>query len=926
VLNQEEGFLTLNFVFMKKLLAIFIPLLFLVIGIKAQCFTKISNNYQHSIAIAKDSTLWHWGGMRGIQRTIELPTLLDSNSKWIDISTGNEFQMAIKSDGTLWAWGQNGFGQLGLGNNTSTISLTQVGSDADWIAVSCGEYFTLALKNNGTAWIWGRNNYGQLGNGTTNRSNRNTPEKLGEDNDWIEISAGKNHSLLRKQNNSAWFVGACYGNQASVVNQIGSTQDFLQLAASNFTDYAIKQNGTLWRWNNSNGTNTVPQQVGTDNDWSKVNCSHTANTLLIKNDSTLWATGVNTFGQLGNGTTLNINEPELVNDTQKWIDIFAGSFTTFAFNQYHQLFSAGLNTSGEFGKGINRNKPHQVIASEPWLKISGGSASYNGHTLAINQLGQLFAWGQNNDGQLGLGAAPLSGVIPTQIESEVSWDKISNGFQFSVAIKSDSTLWSWGRNGQGQLGQGQGIFSRNIPFQVGSGNNWSEVSAGGEFVIAIKHDSTLWSWGSNSQGTLGIGAGGNQFTPIQVGSDNDWVKISSGTQHTLALKADSTLWSWGNNQHGRLGRFGSTNTPQQVGEDKWIDIAAGGFHSLGIKADSSIWAWGYNLYSQLGDNSSTSRTTPVLINNEHNWIQLAAGYEHSLALKSDSTLWGWGRNGAGQLSDSTSYVGSMNRAMQPTLVQPETKFVKIEAGPVNSLGITQSGDLLTWGDAFNSELNTNRPQLGVVFATFENYINDCPACFNEIYEQSAEICLNESFIFNDEPLTEPGVYEATFMSSLGCDSTVVLSLGLNQFEPQVQLINQTLVSNIDNAVAYKWYNCITGEPIEGATNQEFSPIEDGEYQVEVTLNECSYFSECFVYSTVGISELNETRFNLYPNPAFDILNVSFKGEQEVRIFNTSGQQIYFEIARSQSQINVDKLPKGIYFIQVGLSTKKWVKN
>lgn len=900
---------------------------FLLFSVKAnaQCFSKVSGAYGHVLALDKDSSLWHWGGMRGIQRTLEYPTLLDSSAKWIDISTGNNFQMAIQANGTLWAWGDNGFGQLGLGNNSSTNTLTQVGTDDNWTTVSCGEFFTLALKTDGTSWIWGRNNYGQLGNGTTNRTNRNAPAQLGTDTDWIEISAGKNHSLLRKSNNSAWFVGACYGNQPSVVNQVGSTQDFKQLGASNFTDYAVKQNGTLWRWNNNNGSNTAPQQVGNQNDWLMVNCSHTANTLLLKNDSTLWVFGNNQFGELGTGNQQNIIEiPVMVEPNQKWISIFSGNYVSYTINKFGQLFSTGRNASGEFGNGINRNKPHQVLSAEPFVAISTASATFNGHTLAIDALGDLYSWGQNNDGQLGIGSNHTHQLTPTLVESEIPWKSIGSGFQFSAGVKQDSSLWSWGRNGQGQLGLAQGIFSRNLPTRIGSENTWKEVVCGGEFALAIQYNGTLWAWGANTQGQLGIGSTGNQFTPVQVGSDTTWIKLSSNHQHTLALKADSTLWSWGNNQHGRLGRFGSTNTPQQVGEDKWIAIAAGGLHSLGIKADSSVWAWGYNLYAQLGDNSTQSRSVPTLVNQAEKWIQVSAGHEHSLALKSDSSLWAWGRNGAGQLSDSVSYVGSMNRAQVPTLVQPGTKFTKVAGGAVNSLGITQQGNILTWGDAFSQDFNTNRPQLGVVFNTFFTYM-DCPNCINSSTLITDTFCLDDVYEFNNQVLVEPGVYEFVLTSAAGCDSTLVLNLSLVEFFPEIDIENEGLIASIMGAEGYQWYNCETEEPIPNAVQAYFEPPQEGAYKVEVTQNGCSYFSDCFEFSTIGVTELSRTRLKIYPNPARDYIIVQFKGDQEVFLMNTLGVVLQQKRGNTELEFDISALSPGLYLFRAGKSTQKFIK-
>jgi len=313
----------------------------------------------------------------------------------------------------------------------------------------------------------------------------------------------------------------------------------------------------------------------------------------------------------------------------------------------------------------------------------------------INAFSQnsMYGWGRNNFGQLGDGTN-INKSIPTQIGEESYWILVSCGGSHTAAIKSDGTLWTWGRNNYGQLGDGTNI-DRLSPVQIGSDNNWSFISAGVNHTLAIKNDGTLWAWGSNYNGQLGDGTNINRLSPVQIGSDNNWTSISAGDQHSIAIKIDSTLWAWGNNQLGQLGNgtMISSYIPIQIGiEDNWSLVTAGENHSLANKVDGTLWAWGFNNYGQLGDGTTTIRTSPVQIGEDNYWVIVSAGANCSFAINNDGTLWAWGYNNYGQLGDETT----TNRTT-PVQIGTETNWVQVENGGGHTLALKNDGTLWAWG-------------------------------------------------------------------------------------------------------------------------------------------------------------------------------------------------------------------------------------
>jgi alpha-tubulin suppressor-like RCC1 family protein len=341
------------------------------------------------------------------------------------------------------------------------------------------------------------------------------------------------------------------------------------------------------------------------------------------------------------------------------------------------------------------------------VRASQISVGVGPHTMVIGEDGSLWAWGSNNWGQLGDGTIVTHRSRPTRIGEDNDWASVSAGGQHTVAIKTDGSLWAWGNNERGQLGDGSmGVANyRNVPFRIGADSNWTSVSAGGIHTVGIREDGSLWTWGNNGQGQLGIGSTGSFIpVPVQVQAGTTWATASAGWSHNVAIRTDGSLWAWGDNFQGRLGDGTSTlrNTPVRIGTDNdWAFVSAGSSHTMAIREGGTLWAWGFNGQGRLGDGTTTNRFNPVQIYSGTIWTSVAAGDNHNMAIMQNGTLWAWGFNGSGQLGDGTAQNRSFPMRVR---TESEVPWASMSAGESHSLAIGADGTIWAWGSNGNNQL------------------------------------------------------------------------------------------------------------------------------------------------------------------------------------------------------------------------------
>ncbi|QPX48300.1 regulator of chromosome condensation [Synechococcus phage S-SRM01] len=272
----------------------------------------------------------------------------------------------------------------------------------------------------------------------------------------------------------------------------------------------------------------------------------------------------------------------------------------------------------------------------------------------------LWTWGANSSGQLGNNTTTIRSTPVTTFAGGTNWKQVFSGPDHTAAIKTDGTLWTWGGNSFGQLGNNTTTNSPTPITTFSGGTNWKQVSCGFYHTAAIKTDGTLWTWGFNSYGQLGNNTIINRTTPVTTFAGGfDWKQVSCKGYTVAAIKTDGTLWTWGWNIYGQIGDNTSTqrNTPVTTlaGGTNWKQVFCGEFYNQAIKTDGTLWGWGFNVFGQLGNNTTTDRSTPVTtFAGGNNWKQVSAAAFHTAAIKTDGTLWIWGNNNNGNLGNNTS--------------------------------------------------------------------------------------------------------------------------------------------------------------------------------------------------------------------------------------------------------------------------------
>jgi alpha-tubulin suppressor-like RCC1 family protein len=353
------------------------------------------------------------------------------------------------------------------------------------------------------------------------------------------------------------------------------------------------------------------------------------------------------------------------------------------------LWTWGINNSGQLGVNNTTTKSTPVttlLGGTNWKSIACG----NGHTVALKTDGSLWTWGRNNFGQLGVNNINGRTTPVTTLLGGNNWKSIACGGFHTIALKTDGSLWTWGYNAYGQLGVNN-TTSRFTPVTtLLGGTNWKSIAGGGFHTIALKTDGSLWTWGRNSYGQLGVNNTTSRSTPVTtLLGGNNWKSIAGGNSHTVALKTDGSLWTWGRNSYGQLGVNDTTNrlTPVTtlLGGTNWKSIAGGDFHIIALKTDGSLWTWGNNFSGQLGVNNTTDRSTPVTtLLGGNNWKSIAGGFYHTIALKTDGSLWTWGFNYYGQLGVNNT----TSRSTPVTTLLGGNNWKSIACGGYHTVALT----------------------------------------------------------------------------------------------------------------------------------------------------------------------------------------------------------------------------------------------
>lgn len=650
------------------------------------------------------------------------------------------------ADKLLFTWGFGSSGQIGDG---ATVSRTIKQIDQlSWASVTSSKDFKLAIRSDGLLFGWGKNNLGQLGNNDSNGTT-NVPiyttlnEKLtnSSENSWVQFDCGISHSVGIKSDGSLWAWG---GNAAG---QVG----------------------------NSTSGNSIssPVKIGSSS-WSKVSAGD-SHTLAIDVNGRLFAWGLNGNSQLGVFPQSSGNKSSPVQvGTSSWSQIAAGGRHSAALTISGQLYIWGFNEGGagsvipSFPAG-SYDSPILVTASgiSSWSRISAGSD----YMLAIAApSAMLYSWGNNSVGQLGDGTT-ISHSNPQQVNAGInSWSYISTknitsfGIQSTDSVNQYGTLYGWGSNNIGQIGDGTTI-TRSSPTQIttvsgplGPTISWKSISAGYSHSTAIGvqfgDPSFLFTWGKKIN-TLSGDTNTTTARSLPTQIPGSWTYSASGNDFSIASEMNSLpfsqfMYSWGGNNlpQATLGREIDKTSPTLISSNSWSAVHAGNEHVLAIRNDGKLFAWGIGVNGQLGTGTTLGRSSPVQVGTS-SWSQIAAGLVHSVGITSDRRLFAWGDNAFGKLGDgttisksspvqigtsswarvSTSYssqhtlgitsdlrlfawgrnnlgqLGDSSTSNRSSPIQIGTSsWVSISAGALHSLAISANGALWSWGDNSTAQL------------------------------------------------------------------------------------------------------------------------------------------------------------------------------------------------------------------------------
>jgi alpha-tubulin suppressor-like RCC1 family protein len=697
-----------------------------------------AGNY-HSLALLSDGTIKSWGrddyGQLGDDASLidkPTPVTVSGINNAVAIAAGGFHSLALLSDGTVRSWGYDAYGQLGddasLTDKPTPVSVSGI---SNAVAIAAGGYHSLALLSDGTVKSWGYDDGGQLGDDVSLTS-KPTPVTVSGISNAIAIAAGEFYSLALLSDGTirSWGEDGSgqLGDDASLTSKptpvsVSGISNAVAIATGGYHSLALLSDGTVKSWGYDNvgqlgddaSLTSKPTPVSVPGISNAIAiAAGDFHTLVLLSDETVKSWGWDGFGQLGDDASLTSKPtPVSVSGISNAVAIAAGGYHSLALLSDGTIRSWGDDGSGQLGDDANTtDKPTPVtvsgirtaklLQSAKRLTLDGGDE----HSLALLSDGTVESWGRDNSGQLGDDSNLTDKSIPVDVQGISNAIAIAGGWRQSMALLSDGTVKSWGNDSYGQLGDDANLVNKSTAVPVSGISNAVAIAAGGYHSLVLLSNGTVKAWGRDNVGQLGDDANlVDRPTAVIVPGINNAVAIAAGWDHSLALLSDGTIKSWGRDNYGQLGDDANlVNQPTAVivpGINNAVAIAAGLAYSLALLSDGTIKSWGYDIYGQLGDDANlVNQPTPVNVSGISSVVAIAAGNYHSLALLSDGTIRSWGYDGDGQLGDDANLV---NRPT-PVTVSGIINAAAVAAGGYHSIALTSDGIIRSWGDDYSGQL------------------------------------------------------------------------------------------------------------------------------------------------------------------------------------------------------------------------------
>ena len=682
-----------------------------VMALPTSSFTAVAGGLGHSLVLKMDGTVWAWGrndfGQLGTGNTVStnLPVQVGGLNNIVAIAAGKLHSMALDSNGRVWTWGYNNAGQLGQGTQDTSAhpTPTMVGGLTSVVSISAhaNSDSSYVIRSNGAVQCWGEGGNGQLGNGSTAdfaspvsvlNLQITPPSGIGDPTNQptVAITSPADGALISGENQL----------QITAVPQ-GGTVPYSVLFTVNGTMLGTVTNSPysiLWS-GMTNGVYTLGATVvdseGLSATSSPVQVTFDAVPVISQTPTFNPPAGIysDIQGILIQGADTNSVVRYTINGADPTAsDPVLAAGEKLVVNQ-DTLLKARLF--------IGTQNPGPVAAA--LYRIGSFRRSIDGgatFALMCGGDGVVRSWGSNLFGELGLGNEDVYST-PSMIAAVSNFVSVSAGENSSLAMNRSGTLYAWGANWGGQLGNGT-ANDTNVPVAVnGMLNNVRIARMGGGHALAVKTDGTVWTWGFNDSGQLGNGSYdyNEHFTPTVVSNLSSIVDAVAGSAHNLVLDTNGVVWGWGWNRSGQVGvplDFDYEMVPVTVMTGVRA-IACGQKHSFAIKTNGTVWAWGNDVRGTLGIGpTGTVNDTPTqVLNLPTNIVALAAGSFHSMALDSEGNVWTWGFNSGGQLGIG---VADGDSHPYPAVLTSLSGVVEIGCANKSCYAIKADGSVWVWGD------------------------------------------------------------------------------------------------------------------------------------------------------------------------------------------------------------------------------------
>ena len=771
---------------------------------EGKTIVQIAAGADHSLALDSGGALYAWGSNaygqlgNGTTTNSSVPVAVKiagtplAGKTIVQIAAGANHNIVLTSDGAVYTWGWNYHGQLG--NNTKTNSNTIVAvqtigtpiAGKKIVKIAAGQGHSLALTDDGMVYTWGRNDTGQLGNNATTDAMlpvavtvTGTPMS---NKTIVEIASGARHSLAIDSSGKVYAWGhngsGQLGNNSTVnaltpvAVQAPADKNIIQVSGSGWlgaSSSALTSNGAVYSWGRGfdgqlgDGTNN-DSSVPVITTINLVDTPSTPTHVMAKPGDTTaiisWQAPIVSGGQNITGYVLQYQAVGASSWTTVNVAAAATSHTITGLtnDQTYRVRLAAKTTAGtgDFSNVVlvtPHAKPTITNVSPAIGPVAGGqnvtitgtnfmpkgkkivqTANGNGYSLALSADGTVYTWGRNEYGQLGNGVTATNSPVPVAVKTAgtpmegKTIVQISAKVWYALALASDGTVYSWGFNSWGQLGNGTSGTANNASAPVAvktagtpmEGKTIVQVAAGATHSLALATDGTIYAWGKNEYGQLGNDSTTNSPVPVAVktaGTPMDGktiIQIHAGYEHSLALASDGTVYAWGRNNSGQLGKNDATDTHipaavQTLGTPMAgkviVQLAAGNSQSMALASDGTVYTWGWNQYGQLGNGTTTNSRIPVAVVTTGTPLagktisQIAAGNAHALAMTDDGTVYTWGWNQYGQLGNGTTTNSRIPIAIVTTGTPLAGKMITqiTSGGSPNSLVLADDGTMYTWG-------------------------------------------------------------------------------------------------------------------------------------------------------------------------------------------------------------------------------------